>query len=259
MAPIAIPNELSDRIIDHLHDDVVTLSACSLTCRSWLPTARYHRFSSVTLGRSFDSFSHLVEASPDVRAVVESLAIIGGSWMRPDDIYSPIFNRMLSNLPAIQHIRLESLQFREPKALELPIALKSLTIYNCWFPDGERLSIFLASFTHIGRLSLRRIWAIISRGIAVQDLNPREYPKVTQLCLGYHHARLEIPSILSHPSIGIQSLCCLIEETTSANHCAIALRTFGSTLSHLDILIDSDSNVACASTHYIHPKRYSSS
>ena len=39
-----LPNELFDRIIDHLHDSRTILSVCSLVCRSWLPSCRLHLF-----------------------------------------------------------------------------------------------------------------------------------------------------------------------------------------------------------------------
>ncbi|KAJ7090647.1 hypothetical protein C8R44DRAFT_648056, partial [Mycena epipterygia] len=38
------PSELYDYIIDHLHDDRRTLSACSLVCRDWYATSSYHLF-----------------------------------------------------------------------------------------------------------------------------------------------------------------------------------------------------------------------
>ncbi|EIW78455.1 hypothetical protein CONPUDRAFT_167459 [Coniophora puteana RWD-64-598 SS2] len=44
-----IPPEMTDYIIDHLHDDTPALGACALVCRSWLPAARFHLFSSVSV------------------------------------------------------------------------------------------------------------------------------------------------------------------------------------------------------------------
>jgi hypothetical protein len=39
-----LPPELHDRIIDHLHRDRRTLSACSLVCKAWQSSSRYHLF-----------------------------------------------------------------------------------------------------------------------------------------------------------------------------------------------------------------------
>ncbi|KAH9924359.1 hypothetical protein B0H21DRAFT_764787 [Amylocystis lapponica] len=45
--PREFPQEMCDRIVDHLWNDRTALRACSLTCRSWLPTARLHLFHTV--------------------------------------------------------------------------------------------------------------------------------------------------------------------------------------------------------------------
>jgi ankyrin repeat protein len=41
---VQLSNELQDMIIDFLYDDQDTLRTCSLVCKSWLPSARFHRF-----------------------------------------------------------------------------------------------------------------------------------------------------------------------------------------------------------------------
>ena len=41
----AIPQELSDMILDFLHDDVTALCSAGLVCKSWLPASRFHLFS----------------------------------------------------------------------------------------------------------------------------------------------------------------------------------------------------------------------
>ena len=39
-----LPAELTDRVIDHLHADHLTLATCSLVCKTWLPASRHHLF-----------------------------------------------------------------------------------------------------------------------------------------------------------------------------------------------------------------------
>lgn len=72
-----IPGEIIDFIIDHLHTDQLSLFACSLTCRTWLPSTRYHLFSRVILrGRNIASFSELLEYPlNNIAFVVQLLAI----------------------------------------------------------------------------------------------------------------------------------------------------------------------------------------
>ncbi|KAJ7143701.1 hypothetical protein C8R44DRAFT_724736 [Mycena epipterygia] len=46
------PAELEDTIIDLNHSDLATLASCGLVCRSWLPSSRYHLFSSISLNEN---------------------------------------------------------------------------------------------------------------------------------------------------------------------------------------------------------------
>ncbi|OCH84584.1 hypothetical protein OBBRIDRAFT_741339, partial [Obba rivulosa] len=39
-----LPPELTDHIIDFLHDDRQALQACALVSRAWLPSAQLHLF-----------------------------------------------------------------------------------------------------------------------------------------------------------------------------------------------------------------------
>lgn len=45
----ALPQELTDDIIDHLHSDRSSLLNCSLVCKTWTPAARYHLFECTSL------------------------------------------------------------------------------------------------------------------------------------------------------------------------------------------------------------------
>ncbi|KAF8910484.1 hypothetical protein CPB84DRAFT_1929508 [Gymnopilus junonius] len=44
-----LPSEITDTIIDHLHDDIQALGTCSLVYSEWLVRSRYHIFSTVQL------------------------------------------------------------------------------------------------------------------------------------------------------------------------------------------------------------------
>ncbi|KAJ7664767.1 hypothetical protein B0H17DRAFT_1091564 [Mycena rosella] len=48
---LALPSELWDDIIDHLHDDPEALLACALVCRTWVPASRFHAFGSLALSQ----------------------------------------------------------------------------------------------------------------------------------------------------------------------------------------------------------------
>ncbi|GLB45006.1 hypothetical protein LshimejAT787_1900840 [Lyophyllum shimeji] len=85
-----LPQELVDHIIDHLHDDPVTLNSCALVCHAWLPTSRLHIFSKVSLkvtpaaGHLTPSelckrLHRLFTASPSIICYVRELEVLEGS------------------------------------------------------------------------------------------------------------------------------------------------------------------------------------
>jgi hypothetical protein len=45
----SLPSELTDAVIDHLHADKIALAVCALVCKEWLPTSRYHLFSTINV------------------------------------------------------------------------------------------------------------------------------------------------------------------------------------------------------------------
>ena len=49
MGPPALAAELTDHIIDFLHDDKQALSACALTHPAWLAASRFHLFNTITI------------------------------------------------------------------------------------------------------------------------------------------------------------------------------------------------------------------
>ncbi|KAJ7582263.1 hypothetical protein C8J56DRAFT_245777 [Mycena floridula] len=73
------PQELVDYIIDHVHDSTETLLACALVCRSWLPSARFHLFSDITISESHTIPRILqgLSMNDTLPGLVRSLALIG--------------------------------------------------------------------------------------------------------------------------------------------------------------------------------------
>lgn len=72
---LQLPQEIADAIIDFLHDDKVSLSACSLASRSLLHETRHHMFSKVTLNtENISRFVMLLEASsPHTNTIASSV------------------------------------------------------------------------------------------------------------------------------------------------------------------------------------------
>ena len=72
-----IPPELSDRVIDFLHDDWTALKACSLTCKAWLPASRFHLWNRVVLRYSGDGtdYAEFLKASPAITSCIIDLTV----------------------------------------------------------------------------------------------------------------------------------------------------------------------------------------
>ena len=78
VVPHTLAPEITDVIIDHLHDDIPTLATCGLTCRDWLRSSRYHMFADLKL--HLDDAQSLVDifqqpAGNNIRAVVQRLVL----------------------------------------------------------------------------------------------------------------------------------------------------------------------------------------
>ena len=72
-----IPPELSDRVIDFLHNDWATLKACSLTCKAWLPASRFHLWNRVVLRYSADGtdYAEFLKNSPVIASCIVDLMV----------------------------------------------------------------------------------------------------------------------------------------------------------------------------------------
>jgi hypothetical protein len=69
--------ETVDIIIDQLHNDKLSLRACGLTCKQWLPSSRYHLFSEVFISPSnVDKFRKLLETTGcNIASIVRHLTL----------------------------------------------------------------------------------------------------------------------------------------------------------------------------------------
>ena len=72
MGPPALAAELTDHIIDFLHDDKQALSACALTHPTWLAASRFHLFNTIT-----------VDGDRGTEDRIEALGLLSPSGARP--------------------------------------------------------------------------------------------------------------------------------------------------------------------------------
>ncbi|PCH43746.1 hypothetical protein WOLCODRAFT_164690 [Wolfiporia cocos MD-104 SS10] len=102
-----IPQELCEFFIDYLHDDTRALSACSLTCRAWLLTARYHRFHAIIISYDYGRWYHLQEllvANPYLAPLIQSLRINHTTGIQTTRNQPPVF----TVLPSLKELMLDN-------------------------------------------------------------------------------------------------------------------------------------------------------
>lgn len=110
-----VPPELSDHIIDYLHADARALSACSLTCRDWLPRVRFNRFSSLAVDAiSCQGLLRLLVRTPDIGTVVRNLAISYRTYNRigrspATQWEAEALAALLSKLPDVVRLELDTI------------------------------------------------------------------------------------------------------------------------------------------------------
>lgn len=90
-----LPQEIIDVVIDHLHDDSVSLRNCSVVCKAFYGPSITHIFRTATLrSHTMDedtgpylchAFERLIERSPHIAFHVREIQILQGSMLRSRD------------------------------------------------------------------------------------------------------------------------------------------------------------------------------
>jgi hypothetical protein len=134
MALPAIPQELVDYIIDHLHNDKPSLAACSLVCRDWIPPSRYHFLPKLSL--NFVDIHHClyILESPLCTIVprIRHLSLHGFHGAR----FRVALSRLASRLLHVRRLSLVSVQWCSPCQGEFTCAfpeLSELILVDCHF------------------------------------------------------------------------------------------------------------------------------
>ncbi|PIL34448.1 hypothetical protein GSI_03224 [Ganoderma sinense ZZ0214-1] len=106
-----IPVELTDMIIDFLHDDVQSLLACAVVSHSWLPSSRLHLFRSCTIKdpSQFEVAFRTIVTTQDVSIHILELTIVGE---RIHCFTLKILKALLGDLPQLRRLSLQKVQFQ---------------------------------------------------------------------------------------------------------------------------------------------------
>lgn len=195
MGTWTLPAELDDIIIDHLHDDSLTLSQCALVRRSWLPAARYHFWNNLRLNCSLDELnrlSTLISSSPDVRHYVRTVVVMqkkgeACQWYDLGLLYHTL--SIISQLPNLTTLTLDGLWFGASKHGGLEVSsisspsVRKLCISTCSFDTFEDVRRLCRSFPGLSAVQFDGLWW--GRWIAdeVDEEDLEEYSDPTRLSL----------------------------------------------------------------------------
>lgn len=152
-----LPQELTDIVIDHLHNDKTSLIACSLVSHDWLWSARYHLFYDANITtfnekRDLEAFLQAVTSSQlQLGNHVRCLRIRGAHDKTRDDFPSILkfLGAILPKLPSIRKIYLSQmvwgqttlLPFEHPEPMPWELGLLSLKDIRLEASDAESLDI----------------------------------------------------------------------------------------------------------------------
>ena len=156
--------ELQDRILDNLHDSKKDLSTCSIVCKSWLPTCRFHLFAQVVYNPDFarflDSSIHAINSiAPYIKQV-----IMKGPFSQNDETFISAPSTL--RLKRVLKLHIQSFNWESNEALNstsfifsIPETifshhLTSLTLRFIIFPSFTVLTALLDAFVVLQELSI---------------------------------------------------------------------------------------------------------
>ncbi|KAI0357885.1 hypothetical protein OH77DRAFT_1398326 [Trametes cingulata] len=157
----AIPQEVIEAIIDALWADQKALRQCALTCRTWLPRARYRLFRRATLRRTdqLARFSRALQASRESLGLVNELILTAHGPALPS-LVSSAFAILAGRLPQLEKLRIsvqDDHSVRSAEACRLNISRRTISHITHFrmLTRLELCSLELSSFMDLGRIIVR--------------------------------------------------------------------------------------------------------
>lgn len=253
-----LPAELSDHVIDYLHNDYHALAACALTCRQWLPAARYHDFSDITLrARTCKAFAELLTSSPALAAVVHSVEL--SSVVHGSRSWETVEFTFLHLLTGVTHLSLSRVRLQGSvlKALihTLPNVCR-LTVQSCWVADLLDFAVLASSFPHLEDLSLSlRVADPTAAATLPLPPLPDGLRSIVVGSLEFDLQPLDaLVSWLTNPPTSsfqcLTSLSILIVSRVWPTQ--MLLESFASKLQHLELVVKTEMSLSGRYSHIVH-------
>ncbi|RPD53274.1 hypothetical protein L226DRAFT_144434 [Lentinus tigrinus ALCF2SS1-7] len=153
-----LPGEVTDYIIDFLHDDIDSLKTCALIARAWTGTAHFHVFRTWPVVCRQDepdrSAGELLKWAASDSAGTREVATLIIEAARPSGTVThtlPIgdLGRLMPHMPNVRNVTLQNVVLDAPPTVQSTpdsrrLSLARLSILACKTPED--------SFTHIGHL-----------------------------------------------------------------------------------------------------------
>ncbi|KAI8982881.1 hypothetical protein BD414DRAFT_463930 [Trametes punicea] len=198
---VTLPPELCDYTIDYLWDDVESLRACSLTCKAWLPSSRYHLFRNVRLRHADDvaRFRTLLISAPGIAHCVRKLsfsadydgATAEGSpqeddaWVNGAAELLPKLNRI--DTLGLARVRWHALHQKTRSAFaDVFRTVRQLFLFEVSFDASRDVISFLSGFPALQELYFQAVsWKHDSPAPFDDPNTPHEFAEVGSMHLSY--------------------------------------------------------------------------
>jgi hypothetical protein len=155
MSLLDLPPEVLDQIIDILSSHKRALRSMAVSCRAFLPRARYHLLHAARVRRPAQAVKLItvLENSPHLHAFIRRLRV---------DYDSPLVPQLLARLPNLQGVILSCAPLEStllwvigrPEDLN---EVESLVLRGCKFRDASHVRSFVARFPALHYLRLHSV------------------------------------------------------------------------------------------------------
>ncbi|KZT72772.1 hypothetical protein DAEQUDRAFT_808758 [Daedalea quercina L-15889] len=236
-----VPPELCDYIIDYLHKDRKSLEACTLTCREWVPTSRYHLYCDVFLHKPklFPAFKRLLTASPLLGSYVRVLRISKLDKASQADLMmvEELLPAILGDLPNLEHLGGSLLSTAASILRFMPdrTPVTELCLQYCEFSALDDFARLFYSCPRLQSLELCGVcWASTSCDVLPPILDA---PEPRRLVLGRD---VDFASAIGFLLRGnhhrhIHSLSAALSSEADAYALSVLMENIGETLTELEI------------------------
>ncbi|TFK87249.1 hypothetical protein K466DRAFT_565502 [Polyporus arcularius HHB13444] len=153
------PAEVTDMIIDYLHNCPYMLKRCSLVCRDWTASSRYHLFYTISFSSERAAFSDVlafIVSAPDIHPYIKAITLSDYRGISLKDVRAVLEPLTSLNSVTLDRLHISKPHWREPVLEPALHALATLRISSCNVVeiDTSLLLRLLGLFSEITTLHL---------------------------------------------------------------------------------------------------------